>query len=772
MPTMFRPGHYYSPIVDPSTIIEYIEKEYLQEPGDIEGIHFDEDAMVRFWKDNAEFINNTPFSEHDDGKNRYYYDNSIYPYGDAVMLRAMIAHFKPKNIIEIGSGFSTACILDAADHFGLSDLTVTCIDPDADRLRSRLRKEDHSRVEIIEGQVQDVPVSTFAKLTENDILFIDSTHVLKTASDVHYELFSILPSLNKGVLIHVHDIPYPFEYPRRPLLELNPSWNEIYALRAFLMYNSAFEVVFWNGLFAHRQRELVHETNPRFLWATSSIWLRARSAETQQTQHAHTDSFTPEKPMVKTPGAVGRRSLRGNVGRIDKFLIAGWALREDEPAERPEIQFVQDGEVVITLRPCFPAPQLRAALNLPASPAAPTYHWRLWMPLANGLRPDVPFSIVFRESGAPLASGESRRLAGMQSIDPAARADLDEAVLLTPTIARLEDAVDISVVVEKPIPPSDVTVKLFDRSETSIPQLSGPPSVLGKETHYGSLRIPRSQIMAAPGTSLRIGVDSSETGDSRSQFQSSLRSLWIPKAVFDASMLSAPLPDVANIHRVSGPASDAFQYLVFGATTFHQLDLIARRHAGRPIADLETVLDWGVGCGRVLRQIRESGEGRAGRTIGLDIDEVNVRWCAENLAAHGDFGVLSLDGFELEKQSVDFLYGISVMTHLTEHHQLMWLEQIRRILKPGGLAVLTINGEGQYYRQPQALFAPFVERFGFFDSIADDAIGEERSTYYRATYNSRSHIWQTWSRYFEIIDVIVMGHHFAQDYVVLRRPAG
>ena len=277
VPTMFLPGHYYSPIVDPSTIADYVEKQYLQEPGDIKGIHFDEDAMVRFWMESAELIKNTPFSEHDDGKNRYYYHNDQFPYGDAVMLRAMIAHFKPKNVIEIGSGFSSACILDAVDHVGLSEFTMTCIDPDADRLRRRLREEDHSRVDIIEGQVQDVPVSTFSTLKKNDILFIDSTHVLKTASDVHYELFSILPSLNKGVLVHFHDIQYPFEYPRPWLFEDNLSWNEIYALRAFLMYNSAFEVVFWSGLFAHRQRELINEIHPLFLINPGgSIWLRAR----------------------------------------------------------------------------------------------------------------------------------------------------------------------------------------------------------------------------------------------------------------------------------------------------------------------------------------------------------------------------------------------------------------------------------------------------------------------------------------------------------------
>jgi predicted O-methyltransferase YrrM len=271
----FPPGHYYSPIVDPSTIGEYVEKQFRQEPGDIKGIRLDEDAMVRFWKENAEFIKNTPFSEHDDGANRYYY-HDIYPYGDAMTLRAMIAHFRPKNVIEVGSGFSSACMLDAADHVGLRDFAMTCIDPDAARLRSLLREADRSRVEIVEGLVQDLPASTFSKLEENDILFIDSSHVLKTGSDVHYELFSILPSLNKGVLIHFHDIHFPFEYPRPSLFEHNISWNEIYALRAFLMYNSAFEVVFWNGLFARRQRDLVHETNPLFLKNPGcSIWLRA-----------------------------------------------------------------------------------------------------------------------------------------------------------------------------------------------------------------------------------------------------------------------------------------------------------------------------------------------------------------------------------------------------------------------------------------------------------------------------------------------------------------
>ena len=281
--------------------------------------------MVRFWVENAEFIKNTPFSEHDNGKNRYYY-NDVYSYGDAMMLRAMIAHFKPKNVIEVGSGFSSACMLDAADHVGLSDFAMTCIDPAADRLRDMLREEDHSRVDIVEGPVQEVPVSTFSTLTENDILFIDSTHVLKTASDVHYVLFSVLPSLKKGVLVHFQGISYPFEYPRQWLFEHNRSWNETYALRAFLMYNSAFEVVFWNSLFARRQRALIHETNPLFLNNPGgSIWLRARSADTLPAQHAQMG--VTGGPQVRTQ--FGRWISFGAGGHSEEIIGPGWSFQED-----------------------------------------------------------------------------------------------------------------------------------------------------------------------------------------------------------------------------------------------------------------------------------------------------------------------------------------------------------------------------------------------------------------------------------------------------------
>ena len=98
--------------------------------------------------------------------------------------------------------------------------------------------------ELVTQKVQDIPLAEFDKLKRGDILFIDSSHVCKTASDVNFLYFEVLPRLKAGVLVHVHDIFLPFEYPVEWVMEDNRSWNEQYLLRALLMYSRAFRVMF------------------------------------------------------------------------------------------------------------------------------------------------------------------------------------------------------------------------------------------------------------------------------------------------------------------------------------------------------------------------------------------------------------------------------------------------------------------------------------------------------------------------------------------------
>ncbi len=268
----FPLGHYYSPIVDPAAVSQYAERERRTAATAIAGIEVPLEEMERFWRRSSEVLRLMPYQESKSDRHRFFLDNNVFSYGDAIALRAMMADLRPRTVIEIGSGFSSACMLDSADEFGIAT-EFTFIDPSSERLRSLLWPEDLRRVRIMESAVQEIELDLFRTLGPGDILFIDSSHVLKTGSDVHYELFHILPALRAGVIIHFHDIQFPFEYPDSWIQE-SYSWNEIYAVRAFLMYNSAFRMRFWGSCFAALRSEIVAQTAPLFIKNSGgSLWI-------------------------------------------------------------------------------------------------------------------------------------------------------------------------------------------------------------------------------------------------------------------------------------------------------------------------------------------------------------------------------------------------------------------------------------------------------------------------------------------------------------------
>jgi hypothetical protein len=170
----------------------------------------------------------------------------------------------------------SACTLDIVDERleGKSDLTF--IDP-YPKLLLQLIGDKKSTVRIFERRVQDVPLDVFAELEKNDVLFIDSTHVLPTGSDVCFEIFEIFPKIASGVLVQIHDMFWPFEYPRSWAVDENRSWNEIYAIRAFLTNNPDREIVFFNDFIAKLEREMIEATWPQFLRNSGgALWLRRR----------------------------------------------------------------------------------------------------------------------------------------------------------------------------------------------------------------------------------------------------------------------------------------------------------------------------------------------------------------------------------------------------------------------------------------------------------------------------------------------------------------
>lgn len=277
--TKWPPGHYYSPIVDANQLAPLRDEWLVTVPDSLPGIDLREQEQEDLLQSFATHYKNIPFQPNFTDPYRYYYENELYSYGDAFTLYAILHHFRPKRIIEIGSGFTSALMLDANEFSLNHSLNLTFIEPyPEERLDGLLRKEDYDQVTIIKSFLQTVPLETFDALEANDVLFVDSTHVVKAGSDVNRILFDVLPRLKKGVLIHFHDIFYPFDYPPEWVFGWKGfGWNESYVLRAFLMYNPAYEIVFFNSLMHRRHRAWYDEHMPKARYNPGgSFWLRKK----------------------------------------------------------------------------------------------------------------------------------------------------------------------------------------------------------------------------------------------------------------------------------------------------------------------------------------------------------------------------------------------------------------------------------------------------------------------------------------------------------------
>ncbi|MEA2165286.1 MAG: hypothetical protein QOK37_3413 [Thermoanaerobaculia bacterium] len=258
--TWMSPGHFYSPIPSIDEVRSREAEIFATPPASLPGIDLRADDQIALIRDLAKFYTELPFPRLQSPESRYWFENWAYSYSDAIFLYSMLRHLQPRRVIEVGSGFSSAAMLDTADRW-LPATTFTFIDPDTSTLDALLRPADHDRVTIIRARLQDVVLTTFDTLSANDILFIDSTHVSKTGSDVNRILFEILPCLASGVHIHFHDVFYPFEYPKEWVYE-GRAWNEDYILRAFLEFNDSFEIVLFGTWLAQFQRDLLDELMP------------------------------------------------------------------------------------------------------------------------------------------------------------------------------------------------------------------------------------------------------------------------------------------------------------------------------------------------------------------------------------------------------------------------------------------------------------------------------------------------------------------------------
>jgi hypothetical protein len=200
----FPAGHFYSPLVNVSEISErFWQKARLPIPESIPGISISLSSQTKTWQRMLPYLREIPFQPNKRDGFRYYFENPSYSYGDGIVLYSMLRMFRPQRMIEIGSGYSSACTMDTIDHYLNRRVAVNFIEPYPSLLRQTLGNDTLGGSTLHESPVQDVALTVFDQLRNGDILFIDSTHVMKTGSDVCHELFDILPRLAPGVLIRV-----------------------------------------------------------------------------------------------------------------------------------------------------------------------------------------------------------------------------------------------------------------------------------------------------------------------------------------------------------------------------------------------------------------------------------------------------------------------------------------------------------------------------------------------------------------------------------------
>jgi hypothetical protein len=268
----YYPGHYGSTI--PSwKYIKFNRANIFSLEQKTAGVELNEAKQVALLQKFTHYFPEFTPEKYKDTRQRYYYDNPLYGFTDGFILFAFLRMFQPSKVVEIGSGFSSALMLDTAESFSLATDFIF-IDPYTRNFEKLSLNETKPNYKIVREKIQDIDLSLLPDLQENDILFIDSSHVLKIDSDLSYLFFSLLPSLNKGVIVHVHDIWWPFEYPVDMIKE-GRVWNEIYFIRCFLQYNSSFEILFFNSFMEWKHKAFIDASMPDYFKDSGkSLWLR------------------------------------------------------------------------------------------------------------------------------------------------------------------------------------------------------------------------------------------------------------------------------------------------------------------------------------------------------------------------------------------------------------------------------------------------------------------------------------------------------------------
>jgi hypothetical protein len=251
------PNHFYWPVPD---VLDLETRDWPPESIPV-GFDLNLDKQLNLLGQlAAQYQSEWSFPDHATTPAEYHCNNGLFEAIDAEMAYCFVRHFKPRQIIEVGGGFSTRILSAALRANRLNDGMegeLTTVEPfPSPGLQGITR--------LIAARIQDVDLELFLSLRSGDILFLDSSHVVSVGSDVVREYLQILPRLQAGVIVHVHDIFLPSDYPRDAVLSNFCFWSEQYLLEAFLTFNPHFEVLWSSSAMQQYHSAVLLEHFPRW----------------------------------------------------------------------------------------------------------------------------------------------------------------------------------------------------------------------------------------------------------------------------------------------------------------------------------------------------------------------------------------------------------------------------------------------------------------------------------------------------------------------------
>lgn len=246
--------HYYEPLIDTRHLAD------MDQPRDLPGIDFDREGQAELLVQLAKAAAPDLLGSADANRLGFRLDNGFFEHGDADLWFRMLCHHKPRRIVEVGCGHSTKVAMLAIEQLERDEpgyhCDHVCIDPYPAPWLAGLG------IELVQSPIEQCDEALFGKLESGDILFIDTSHIIRPQGDVLTIYLRLLPRLAPGVIVHIHDIFLPRDYPAEWVHEQQYFWNEQYLLEAFLSHNRDWQVMLATNMMMHEQPELMAGASP------------------------------------------------------------------------------------------------------------------------------------------------------------------------------------------------------------------------------------------------------------------------------------------------------------------------------------------------------------------------------------------------------------------------------------------------------------------------------------------------------------------------------